>query len=409
MIIEAVDAITTFRDYTLTVYSYRQKNPKFLAISTGYPIEHALTMSQGMLKRLSPLRNGKEIDRVGYGWNFDGVGLKKTIVNYENKKNISNYYDASRISLTLGGTHGLNQVGSLLKNNRLEHYSIVAIAPVFFRLFGEIIQYADIVPVYGKSISNFIPSVSEIISSVRKNTRAIFLCNPSNPAYKFFSLEDLKILIKEAESRGIYLIIDEVGDAYRYDSATKYTYPKEILSNNVIRICSASKLFLMAEFRLGYVVANPELTLELSKMVSNNVSHINYSACESWKYGLDSEAARLSGEGGYLDYRLNYKQNLSILSECREITLNSLKKIPQVRNIISPDACFSLIFQVKTDKFNNDVHFYKSLLTATGVSIVPGSGFGIPSDEMWFRLSFAYPVKRLEIALNKIAKFLKDQ
>ena len=47
-------------------------------------------------------------------------------------------------------------------------------------------------------------------------------------------------------------------------------------------------------------------------------------------------------------------------------------------------------------------------MNKTGVSIVPGSGFGIPSNEMWFRLIFAYPIGKLRLALNKVIQFLEE-
>ena len=408
MKIKALDAINTFRDYTSTVYGFRKINPDIIAISTGYPLKDQLGMSLDMLKALSPVQNGKEVSRLGYGWDFDANKLKSAIKDYENTKNKTNY-DINNVSLTLGGTHGLNQVISLISQKKGDNkFSIVAIAPTFFRLFGEIIEYSDIVPIYGKARDSFIPSFQSIVSSIKKDTVAIFLCNPSNPVYKFFPADLIEKIIAEVEKRGIYLIIDEVGDAFRYNEAKKYIYPNNINSEKVIRVCSASKLFIMAESRLGYVIAEHGIASAISRKVSNNVSHINYSACEAWKLGLEQEKKRLLGQNKHSLYTLNYNKNLSILNDCRGVAVNTLRSIKGIKQVIVPDTCFSLIFQLESEKYDRDTDFYKALLQKEGVSLVPGYGFGIPQAGMWFRLTFAYPKERLKMALKRLAIFLTE-
>lgn len=402
------DAIAIFRDYTSTLSAYRQEHKDVLAISTGYPIENVLTMSSDMLKALSPVKAGKEIDRFGYGWNFDGTAIKKSIVNYENTKHETKQYTVDNVVLTMGGTHGLNNVVKTLCMDRKKQCSVVVIAPTFFRLLGEIYSYAEIVPVYGDSQEDFIPSFERITASIKKNTIAIFLCNPSNPVYKFFPKDLLGKLILEAEKRNIYVLIDEVGDTYRYDLPKKYQYPLNIISNHVIRVCSGSKLFLLAEYRVGYVLANPEIAAKVSRNVSNNVSHINYGSCSALKLGLDSETKRLIGLGKNSRYSINYYKNASLLNQCRSLTVSTLKSSKKVLGVIMPDACFSLVFQVNTRVYSNDIQFYKALMNKMGVSVVPGSGFGIPGNEMWFRLTFAYPIGKLKTALGKILKFLEE-
>lgn len=408
MKIKASDAINIFRDYTSTVYDFRKINPDIIAISTGYPLKDQLEMSSDMLKALSPVKNGKEISRLGYGWDFDANKLKSAIKDYENTKNKTNY-DIDNISLTLGGTHGLNQVVSLIRQKEgNSKFSIVVIAPTFFRLFGEIIDYSDIVSVYGKAKDCFIPSFQSIVSSIKKDTAAIFLCNPSNPVYKFFPADLIEKIIDEVEKRGIYLIIDEVGDAFRYNEAKKYIYPNNINSERVIRVCSASKLFIMAESRLGYVIAKHNIATAISRKVSNNVSHINYGACEAWRLGLELEKKRLLGKNKYSLYTLNYNKNLSILNNCRDIAVDTLRSIKGVQRVIVPDTCFSLVFQIESKKYGTDIDFYKTLLLKAGVSLVPGSGFGIPQDKMWFRLTFAYPKEKLKVAMKRLMIFLNE-
>lgn len=401
------EAIAVFRDYIATISSYRKTNSDIYPISTGYPLDGVCKLPTNMLNALSPIQNEVEIDRYGYGWNFDTDSLKRVVINYEAAKtNI--HYEKEEVALTLGGTHGLNIVLSWLEEKIDGDFSILAIGPTFFRLFGETVRRLSITTVQGKEDNDFLPSYEEIIEAIGVKTKVIFLCNPSNPTYKMFPLETLKKLIDFCIENGIYLVIDEVGDAFRQPQASDYKYPKNIDTKNVIRICSASKTFLLAEYRLGYVLGDEEMIADLSRSVSNNISHIGYGGCMGWAFGLENETDRLLSSNKNSEYSKNYVDNVNILSRCLKTAIEGLEQSRNVTKIIHPDACFSFVFKINSSKFETDVKLFKSLLEEKSVSIVPGSGFGIDPSKKYFRVTYAYPEKKLKEAIKLINEFVDN-
>lgn len=220
-------------------------------------------------------------------------------------------------------------------------------------------------------------------------------------------------LISEVEKRKIYLILDEVGDAYRTKEFQEYSYSNRVKSDYVIRICSASKSFLLAEYRLGYTLSNSDIAKKLSREISDDVSHINIGATEAWKYGLEQEQLRLkyqndSEKKENSQFIHTYKSNQKKLLECKNIAISALRRCKKVTRIIYPDACFSFLFKVETNNFKDDITLFKSLLKETCTSLVPGSGFGIKKSELFLRLTYAYPKRELKKAVLKISTFLNE-
>jgi aspartate/methionine/tyrosine aminotransferase len=392
----------SFRVYLDEVYMARNKYKGLIPLSVGYPIGNILKLSREVLKELSVQQNGEEIERLGYGWNFNTTVLKEGIASYESTKNKASY-TSNNVALTAGGTHAVNKVAEyLLPRNDSE---IIVASPVFYKLFGLIQKHSTVIPVEGSPEENFIPSEKSIFKSVNARTKIIFISNPSNPVYKFYPSNDLEEIIAFAESKNIYVLLDEVGDAFRY--IKNYKYPSNITSSNVIRVNSASKSLLMAEYSLGYILANPKISSAVSKLVNDEMGHIPFAGCPGWLKSLELEEKRLKKENT-TDYETAYKYNLKYLETNRDCVIKMLNKSNKVTNIIDPDGCFSLVFSVKSNKYSDDLSFFKKLLSSTKVSLVPGSGFGIKSSELYFRLTFAIDKEILKDGIYRILDFIEN-
>lgn len=392
----------SFRIYLDEVYLARKKYDDLIPLSIGYPIGQTLKLPDEILDALSVRQNGKEIERLGYGWNFNTSLLKEKISIYENVKNKTNY-TSQNVALTAGGTHAVNKVVEYLipKSNDCE---IIVASPAFYKLFGLIQKYAKIVPVSGTSLDSFIPDSKTILNFVTDKTRIIFISNPSNPAYKFYPSNELQKIIGFAESNNISVLLDEVGDAFRY---TDYVYPPNIMSPNVIRINSASKFLMLAEYSLGYVLSNSDLPMGISRAISDEMGHIPYAGCLGWLKGTELEEKRLKHNVN-TSYESVFNSNLRYLEFNKNYTIKKLNKSKSINNVVSPDACFSLIFSFKKSGYSDDISLFKSLLSEARVSLVPGSGFGINAFDLYFRLTFAINKNVLKEGLERILKFAEN-
>jgi aminotransferase len=105
----------------------------------------------------------------------------------------------------------------------------------------------------------FDPAVLEAAFS--RNPKAVILCNPSNPSGKVFTGEELLAIARLAEKHDTFVVTDEVYEhivfaphRHRYFAALPGMFERTISCS------SLSKTYSITGWRLGYVIAPPDVT-----------------------------------------------------------------------------------------------------------------------------------------------------
>lgn len=99
-----------------------------------------------------------------------------------------------------------------------------------------------------------------IEAAVTSKTRAILLNNPHNPAGRLFTREELEAVAAIARDHELVVIADEVWEHVVLDGArfTPFaTLPG--MAERTIKIASAGKIFSLTGWKVGWMVAAPEL------------------------------------------------------------------------------------------------------------------------------------------------------
>jgi aspartate/methionine/tyrosine aminotransferase len=97
-------------------------------------------------------------------------------------------------------------------------------------------------------------------AAITRETRAILFNNPHNPAGRLFSLDELKIIANIAEAYNLIVISDEVWEHVVLDGQSftpLATLPG--MAERTIKIGSAGKIFSLTGWKVGWMVAAPEL------------------------------------------------------------------------------------------------------------------------------------------------------
>ncbi|MBR4766891.1 MAG: pyridoxal phosphate-dependent aminotransferase, partial [Clostridia bacterium] len=104
-------------------------------------------------------------------------------------------------------------------------------------------------------------SVDELEAAFRQNPKALILCNPSNPCGKVFTYDELKIIADLAEKYDTYVITDEVYEHIVY-APNRHIYFASLpgMWKRTISCSSLSKTYSITGWRLGYIIAPPEIT-----------------------------------------------------------------------------------------------------------------------------------------------------
>jgi aspartate/methionine/tyrosine aminotransferase len=99
-----------------------------------------------------------------------------------------------------------------------------------------------------------------IEAAVTERTRAILFNNPHNPAGRLFDADELEAVASVARERDLIVISDEVWEHIVLDGG-KFTPLASLpgMTERTIKIGSAGKIFSLTGWKVGWMVAAPEL------------------------------------------------------------------------------------------------------------------------------------------------------
>ena len=196
-------------------------------------------------------------------------------------------------------------------------------------------------------------------------------------------------IITEVRQRDGFIILDEIYLGLYYDDAPVSGLT---LDDNIIVINSFSKYFHMTGWRLGWMIAPPELIPALEKIGACLAICAPSLAQHAALACFDPEVMRIFDKR-----RLSFKQRRDyLIPALSALGLN----IPVV-----PDGAFYIFTDISQHSQDSDV-FARNLLYQAGVATVPGRDFGSAHAKHTLRLSYATSMDRLEEAISRIEKFL---
>lgn len=408
------EAYSDFRWYLDTTYTAKGSD-LIIGLSVGYPSSGVFPLPNCVLDKLMPYENGKEKPRPGYGWEAGSGSLRQSVVTFENLLH-GTKYTKENICMIAGASYGLNRILEQIFWERDMSKKLLIIAPTFYRMLGRASSYATVVSIVGKEENNFQITPEEILSSIDEDTKAVFILNPSNPTYLYYSDEFFKEVVSALKEKGVYLIIDESGDAFYMGDQKKRLkkFPSIIGSDNVARIVTASKKYLFAEYRIGYVLAGKEFmgdkTNGFVKLIGDDISNAPLAANEAWEHIVRHEILYLNDQECHdsdCDFEEVFSSNNEKANDLRLFAINKLRQSKHIGNMSIPNTNFNICFNVINSKYKTDRELYENLLKQTKVSIMPCSGLGIPAEKMYFRLTYGLPKEILSDAIDKFLNFIE--
>lgn len=196
--------------------------------------------------------------------NYDGkvVEYSHSAGNESYRKGLAKYYNEIEVSVTSDDiivTAGGSEALIFAMMTALNQGDEIIIPEPFYTNYNSFSVFADIkvVPITSKIENDFaLPPISEFESKITSRTKAILVCNPSNPTGSLYSKADLEKLRDIAIKNDLYLISDEVYREFVYDG-NKHTSVMELegLEQHAILIDSTSKRYSECGIRMGCMVS----------------------------------------------------------------------------------------------------------------------------------------------------------
>ena len=240
-----------------------------------------------------------------------------------------------------------------------------------------------------KAENDFRLTAKELRDAITDKTKILILPFPNNPTGAIMEQKDLEEIAEIIIEKDLFVISDEIYAELTYKDKHVSIISLPGMRERTVLINGFSKAYAMTGWRLGYACA-PEIIMQqmikihqFAIMCAPTTSQ--YAAVEALRNG-DEDVAQM---------RESYNQR-------RRFLMNAFKEMGL--ECFEPYGAFYVFPCIREFGMTSD-EFANRLLKEEKVAVVPGTAFG-DCGEGFLRISYAYSLENLKLALSKINDFI---
>ena len=329
-----------------------------------------------------------EKGRTFYTSNSGLMELRTEINNYIKRTQGISYNPKTEIMVTVGGSEAID----IALRAMVDPGDEVIIPQPSYVSYEPCAILADAKPVIIelKAENEFRLTAQELLDAITDKTKILILPFPNNPTGAIMEKSDLLAIAKIVVEKDIFVISDEIYSELTYKDKHVSIASLPGMQERTILINGFSKAYAMTGWRLGYA-CGPEVILkqmlkihQFAIMCAPTTSQ--YAAVEAIKNG-DDDVAKM---------RESYNQR-------RRFLMNEFKEMGL--ECFEPFGAFYVFPCIKEFGMTSD-EFAMKLLQEEKVAVVPGNAFG-DSGEGFLRISYAYSIDNLKVAMSKLRHFIE--
>ncbi len=329
-----------------------------------------------------------EKGRTFYTSNSGLKELRMEICNYLKRKQDIQYDWAKEVIITVGGSEaidiGLRAMCNPGDEVLIPQPSYVSYEPCAI-LAGAVPVIIDL-----KAENEFRLTAKELEDAITEKTKVLILPFPNNPTGAIMEKEDLEAIAEVVKKHDIFVMSDEIYSELTYKGKHVSIASLPGMQERTILINGFSKAYAMTGWRLGYACGPQEIIQQMTKIHQFAImcapTTSQYAAVEALK----------NGDPDVEEMKTSYNQR-------RRFLLNAFREMGL--ECFEPFGAFYVFPCIKEFGMTSD-EFATRFLEEEKVAAVPGTAFG-DSGEGFLRISYAYSLDKLKLAMGRLEHFVK--
>lgn len=330
-----------------------------------------------------------EQGRTFYTSNAGLKELKDEIAKYLDRKYDLQYDPAQEMMITVGGSEAID----VALRAMLDPGDEVLIPQPSYVSYEPCTILANGTPVIInlKEENDFRLTAQEVEEAITEKTKVLILPFPNNPTGAVLEQKDLEAIAKVVMDHDIFVLTDEIYAELTYLEKHVSIAAIPGMKERTVYINGFSKAFAMTGWRLGYACAPAVLIQQMLKIHQFAImcapTTSQYAAVEAVK-NCDEEVAKMREE----------------YNERRRYLVHRFKQMGL--KCFEPFGAFYIFPSIQEFGLTSD-EFATRFLQSKKVAVVPGTAFGA-CGEGFIRISYAYSLENLKIALDRMEEFVQE-
>lgn len=328
--------------------------------------------------------------KTTYTANYGLIELRRGISEYLEKRFDLSYHPEKEVLVTVGGSEAIDLCMSALIDDGDE---VLLPEPLFVSYAPLAIAQRGVpVVIETKEEDSFKLTPQALKAAITPKTKLLVFSYPNNPTGAIMTKEEMEEIAAILRDTNIAVISDEIYAELTYGRRHVSIATLPGMRERTVVVSGFSKAFAMTGWRLGYCCAPVELMASLGRL------HQYKLMCAS---GMSQRAGLEAITKGIPD--IEYMRE-----KFNERRLYLHKALTDLGfDCFMPEGAFYMFPSIRRFASSSE-QFCTDLLNDQRVAVVPGDAFGA-CGEGHVRISYAYSLESLKVAMDRIKKFVNKK
>ena len=232
--------------------------------------------------------------------------------------------------------------------------------------------------------------LERVEAAITPKTRVLFVNTPSNPTGWTATRQDLANLLDIARRHDLWIMADEIYALYHYAGGRAPSFLDVMEEGDrIVFVNSFSKNWSMTGWRVGWIVAPPEIGQVLENLIQYSTSGVPQFLQQGAIVALDEGDAFVQA-------------NIDKATKNRDVFCDTLIATNRVETLKPDGALYAFL---KIDGVTDSRHAALDIVDRTNVGLAPGTAFG-PGGELFMRACFLRDPGQVAEAADRLARYI---